>query len=63
LAVHRKQRKAAVLSRGDGIGCRREKHLLRTSRELAHDLAAAAGEGSPDVEHSRAEIAGLRQLR
>ena len=43
-----------------GVSRRREKHVLRAARDLAADLAAAGGEDTPSVEHSRREIARLR---
>lgn len=62
LAGHRKDKKAAVRGREDGMSRRREKHVLRAARDLAHDLAVAGGQDSPEVLHSRAEVHRLRGL-
>lgn len=56
----RKDRKAAVKGREDGMSKRREKHVIAGARDLAHDLVDSRGADSPAVEHSRAEIARLR---
>lgn len=56
----RRDRKAAVKARGDGVSRRREKHVLAASLDLAHDLSTSNGEDTPEVEHSRAEIQRLR---
>ena len=58
----RKDRKAAVKGRADGISRRREKHVLAASLDLAHDLSESNGDNTPAVEHSRAEIQRLRAL-
>ena len=63
LAGRRRDRKAAVRHRAAGTSRRREKHVLRAGRDLAHDLATAGGDDSPEVLHSRAEIARLRAAR
>jgi RsiW-degrading membrane proteinase PrsW (M82 family) len=60
LIGHRKERRTAVRERADGVSRRREKHLVRAARDLAQDLAASGGVDTPQVEHSRAEIARLR---
>ncbi len=60
LTGHRKQQRAAVRTRGDGVTRRREKHVLRAARDLAADLAAAGGADTPEVAHAREEIARLR---
>ena len=56
LTGHRKERRRALKAGGR----RREKHVLEAARDLAQDLAAGDGEDTPDVMHSRAEIARLR---
>lgn len=56
----RKDRKAAIKQRGDGISRRREKHVLAASLDLAHDLCESRGAETAEVEHSRAEIHRLR---
>lgn len=56
----RKDRKAAIKGRADGISKHREKHVLAASLDLAHDLSESHGTDSPAVEHSRAEIQRLR---
>jgi protease PrsW len=63
LAGRRRDRRAAVRDRGDGVSRRREQHVLAAGRDLAHDLATAGGDDSPAVLHSRAEIARLREPR
>ena len=60
LVGHRKDRKAAVRTRGDDMSRRREKHVLRAARDLVQELARAGGRSTPEVEHARAEIARLR---
>lgn len=57
---YRGNRRAAVRARPSGTSRRRERHVIRAARDLGHDLAAANGETSPSVAHSRAEIARLR---
>lgn len=58
---HRRDRRAALRRSSRGKTSRhREKHLLRAIRDLAQDLSRSGGDDSPDVEHSRAEIARLR---
>ncbi|SEE67228.1 PrsW family intramembrane metalloprotease [Jiangella alba] len=57
---YRRQRRAAVRQRRPGTSRRAEKHVVRAARDLGHDLAAAGGETSGAVAHSRAEIARLR---
>jgi hypothetical protein len=59
-AGRRRDRKAAIKRRPEGMGRRREKHVLRATRDLAQDLAEAGGDDSPAVLHSRAEIGRLR---
>jgi RsiW-degrading membrane proteinase PrsW (M82 family) len=61
-AGRRRDRKAAVKRRPEGMGRRREKHVLRAAGDLAEDLAEAGGYDSPAVLHSRAEIGRLRDL-
>ena len=56
----RKDRKAAINARDDGISRRREKHVLAASLDLAHDLSESHGTETPEVTHSRAEIQRLR---
>ncbi|WGL52454.1 PrsW family intramembrane metalloprotease [Nocardioides sp. BP30] len=56
----RRDRKAAVSGRSDGVTRRREKHVLAASLDLAHDLSTGKGQDTPQVEHSRAEIHRLR---
>lgn len=56
----RKDRKAAIKARADGISKRREKHVLAASLDLAHDLSESYGQETPAVQHSRAEIHRLR---
>ncbi|WP_299922183.1 PrsW family intramembrane metalloprotease [uncultured Nocardioides sp.] len=56
----RKDRKAAVTGRDEGMSKRREKHVLAGAIDLAHDLVDSRGHDTPAVEHSRAEIARLR---
>lgn len=56
LTGHRKERRRALKAGGR----RREKHVLKAARDLAQDLAAGDGQDTPDVMHSRAEIARLR---
>lgn len=60
---HKQERKAAVSNRPDGVRRRAEKHVIVAARELGHDLAAFGGTDSAEVEHSRAEIARLRDRR
>lgn len=58
---HRRERRAALRGPARGRTSRhREKHVLRAIRDLAQDLSRSGGQESPDVEHSRAEIARLR---
>jgi hypothetical protein len=52
LTGHRKERRRALKAGGR----RREKHVLAAAR----DLASGDGDDTPDVMHSRAEIARLR---
>ncbi|GAA4714812.1 PrsW family intramembrane metalloprotease [Nocardioides conyzicola] len=59
-ARRRKDRKAALRGRPDGVSKRREKHVLAASLDLAHDLSESNGEDTPAVQHSRAEIRRLR---
>lgn len=56
----RKDRKAAIAGRTDGVSRRREKHVLAAALDLAHDLSESRGEDTEAVAHSRAEIARLR---
>lgn len=56
----RKDRKAAIKGRDDGVSKRREKHILAASLDLAHDLSESHGAETPEVAHSRAEIHRLR---
>jgi hypothetical protein len=60
LTDHRREQRFALRRRSAGVSRRREKHLLHAARDLAADLAAANGEDTPEVLHSRAEIARLR---
>jgi hypothetical protein len=60
LTGHRDEKRKALRSRSDGVSRRREKHLLRAARDLAADLAEAEGDDTPEVQHSRSEIARLR---
>ncbi len=57
LLGHRKERRAAVKRREQGVSRRREKHVLRAARDLAEDIARGDDAG---IAHSRAEIARLR---
>ena len=58
---HRRERRSALRRSTRGRTSRhREKHVLRAIRDLAQDLSRSGGQDSPDVEHSRAEIARLR---
>jgi RsiW-degrading membrane proteinase PrsW (M82 family) len=59
----RKDRKAAIKARPDGVSRRREKHVLAASLDLAHDLSESGGADSEAVLHSRAEIDRLRRKR
>ena len=54
----RKDRKAAIKARADGISRRREKHVLAAALDLAHDLSDSGGTDTGS--HSRAEIQRLR---
>jgi RsiW-degrading membrane proteinase PrsW (M82 family) len=56
----RRERRAAVRHRPDGMSRRREKHVVRAARDLAGDLADSGGADTPQVGHARAEIARLR---
>ncbi|WP_231123467.1 PrsW family intramembrane metalloprotease [Nocardioides sambongensis] len=56
----RKDRRAAIKGRADGVSRRREKHILTASLDLAHDLSESRGAETPEVAHSRAEIQRLR---
>lgn len=56
----RRDRKAAVKRRSRGATRRREKHILAAAHDLAHDLAESGGVETPQIEHSRREIARLR---
>lgn len=56
----RKDRKAAIEGRADGVSERRQKHVLAASLDLAHDLSESNGEDTEAVQHSRAEIRRLR---
>lgn len=56
----RKDRKAAIEGRDDGVSKRRQKHVLAASLDLAHDLSESDGKDTPAVQHSRAEIQRLR---
>ena len=58
----RRDRRAAVRARPDGVSRRQEKHVLTAALDLAHDLSESRGEDTGRVEHSRAEIARLRGL-
>lgn len=60
VAGRRRNRKAAVKHRPDGINRRRERHILAATRDLAHDLAESGGVETEQTEHSRREIARLR---
>jgi hypothetical protein len=59
----RKDRKAAIKGRADGVSKRRERHVLAAALDLAHDLSESGGEESSAVLHSRKEIARLRAGR
>ncbi len=63
LAGHRHDRRAALRTRTEGLSRRHEKHILKAIGDLADDLCASGGTDTPDVEHSRAEIARLRTHR
>jgi hypothetical protein len=56
----RKDKRSAIKSRPDGTSRRREKHILRATRDLGDDLARGHGEDTDDVLHARREIARLR---
>ncbi|MET8523751.1 PrsW family intramembrane metalloprotease [Nocardioides sp. NBC_00163] len=56
----RKDRKAAIGGRADGVSKRRQKHVLAASLDLAHDLSESNGKDTSSVQHSRAEIQRLR---
>ncbi|RMI13815.1 PrsW family intramembrane metalloprotease [Cellulomonas triticagri] len=56
----RRDRRAAVRARAEGVSRRREKHVLAAALDLAHDLSDSDGQVSPAVKHSRAEIDRLR---
>ncbi|MDT7555429.1 MAG: protease PrsW [Pseudonocardiales bacterium] len=59
---HRRDRRAALRRGTRGRTSRhREKHVLHAIRDLAEDLSRSGGEDSPDVEHSRSEIARLQR--
>jgi protease PrsW len=60
VAGDRAQRRAALRHRTPGTGRHREKRILRAARDLAADLSRAGGDDSPEVRHSRDEIARLR---
>lgn len=57
---YRRDRRAAVRGRADGVSRRREKHVLTAARDLAHDLAASGGDDTPQVQATRGEVARLR---
>ena len=59
----RKDRRAALKARPDGMSRRREKHVLAASLDLAHDLSDSGGRTSEAVAHSRSEIDRLRAER
>lgn len=59
----RRARRAALRSRPKGVSRRREKHVMKATLDLAHDLAASSGGESRAVAHSRREIARLRTPR
>jgi len=59
----RKDRKAAIAGRADGVSKRREKHVLAAALDLAHDLSESGGADTEAVTHSRAEISRLRAGR
>lgn len=59
----RHARRTALRSRPKGVSRRREKHVMKATLDLAHDLAAAGGGESRQVAHSRTEIARLRARR
>jgi len=56
----RRDRRAAIRDRADGVSRRRERHVLAAALDLAHDLSDSGGEDSVAVARSRAEIARLR---
>lgn len=56
----RRDRRAAVRGREQGVSRHREKHVLAAALDLAHDLAESGGSGDSAVEHSRSEIRRLR---
>ena len=56
----RRDRKAAVKGRAEGVSRRREKHVLAAALDLAHDLSESPAGDSASVQHSRAEITRLR---
>jgi RsiW-degrading membrane proteinase PrsW (M82 family) len=56
----RRDRRAAVEGRAEGVSRRREKHVLTAALDLAHDLSEGGGADTLAVERSRAEIARLR---
>ena len=51
LPGHRKERRAAVKRREQGVSRRREKHVLRAARDLAEDIAR--GDDAPSHTHAR----------
>ena len=62
VAGNRRDRRAAVRHRQQGLSRRQEKHVLAAARDLTGDLAAAGGDETPEVAHSRAEINRVRSL-
>ena len=62
LTGHHKEKRRAVRAREKDISRHREKRVLRAARDLANDLAAGHGADTPQVTHSRAEIARLRGI-
>ena len=56
----RKQRKRFIRSGKGHKSHRSAKHVLRSSLDLAHELAEAGGQDSEGVRHERAEIARFR---
>lgn len=60
LAGRRKQRRAYRKSEHGHHSKRTAVHVLEAAADLAHELATAHGEPTPDVDHARDEIARLR---
>lgn len=58
---HRQTLRAAAAAEPHPLSKRQERHVLLAVRDLAHDLAEADGDESPNVTHARSEVARVRQ--